>query len=632
MILTLVLFKDMDYIRRRIKRSDLVEEIVFDFEDSKTRVEGDRVFLKIKECTVPLNKSSKITFVKTLNYSSDTSNSTIQKTFDVLSIEDNVVEIENPLINYLYCKEYNEYSFYDKEIDENTPKSFNYIPTGYTNDYNYFILDFENEHYIAENESFNLRVRKSSPWANNGFSYYNTIDDLPAEGKENRLYVVRFVGEEVEEKNVVKYWDNEGKKYMPQAEGSGLSETEINNRLKDLEMPSTATYFYKHYETYIDGKKLQLELDNEYFYEWSYDFNTCKMDVVYTINGEKYDDRIFFKESGSKIILSNNVSANTASEFLNFKIHMNESQGSGLFQETILKSEYVDDVINSAIPDINDFEKNVLKPFINRGGGKISKASRLIFNLHFRDRVENGNVTENWTTDDSKKWNGGDSMVPDKSDLLWYLGFDKDDVYFQKMKLQKSFLRLSFYDSNDPMNQNLLFYSTIFLDTGELFGKYNKLKTQATEGEISGVDSESDVMLIDKDGFDRLDCQFVVTDRYNINKSSEGFYIYLFNKTLPKKAEEPIYMKVEFNHAKYGKTIPFLYFPDKPRDSYLKEVIQGDIKSYFVDMDSYFKDLYIELRVKYNEETRSYMYYLPQTFSGTTTDIIFNLYEPRING
>ena len=43
-----------------------------------------------------------------------------------------------------------------------------------------------------------------------------------------------------------------------------------------------------------------------------------------------------------------------------------------------------------------------------------------------------------------------------QSDLLSYLGFTNDDVKYQKSKLKKSFLRISFYDSDNIGNQNLL--------------------------------------------------------------------------------------------------------------------------------------------------------------------------------
>lgn len=65
-------------------------------------------------------------------------------------------------------------------------------------------------------------------------------------------------------------------------------------------------------------------------------------------------------------------------------------------------------------------------------------------------------------------------MTEYQSDLLSFLGFSNDDVKYQKSKLKKTFLRISFYDSDNIGNQNLLHSSTIFLDSGNLFAKYIK--------------------------------------------------------------------------------------------------------------------------------------------------------------
>lgn len=619
----------MKYTERRVKRNDLTKEILFDFGNENTRVEGDSLFLKIKETSIPVEVGSKITFNKVLHYSADGTEEIIQKSFSVLSVKDGVVEIENPSVNRLWCIDAMEYSMYDKEMDDSATGEFNYLPKDYTTDYNYFVLEFENGHYINVGDKFNLRLRKTSPWAENGFVYCNTDKDLPQEGDEYTVYVVKYEGDDIEIKNIHKIWDVDSKKYTT------VSEERVNELLKDTEKNDFETHFYEHYGMEIDNHKLQIVIPTDDYYDWVYDLTLSKIDVIYNINGKIYDDRIFFKERDNEVILSENVTSTITSNFLRFNVQLSETHGINLFQETILKSEYVDDVIGSAIPEINDYEKTIIKPYIQRGSDKYERATRLIFNLHFRDRMNGDVVSDNWTTDDSKFWNGDYENNIDKSDLLWYLGFDKDDVYYQKMKLQKSFLRLSFYDSDDSMNQNLLFYSTIFMDTGDLFGKYNKLKTSAIDGELNGYDSEKDVMTADVNGFPRLSSQFIVTDKFNNDKSSEGFYIYLFNKTLPKKVAETIYMKVEFNHAKYGKTIPFLYFTDtsnNPSNSIKKTYLITENGGKKIDMKSYFKDLYIEMRVQYDENTRSYMYYLPYNNSGDNSDIIFNLFEPKING
>lgn len=58
------------------------------------------------------------------------------------------------------------------------------------------------------------------------------------------------------------------------------------------------------------------------------------------------------------------------------------------------------------------------------------------------------------------------------SDLVGLLGFTNNDVYYQKSKIGKSFLRFSYYDSIDPQNQTLLATSTVFMDEHSLFKKY----------------------------------------------------------------------------------------------------------------------------------------------------------------
>ena len=97
---------------------------------------------------------------------------------------------------------------------------------------------------------------------------------------------------------------------------------------------------------------------------------------------------------------------------------------------------------------------------------------------------ESGNIKETdyvdfgtWETDDNGYWNNYILRSDHKAleptyknyniygDLLGYLGFTDDDVYYQKDALKKSFLRLSFYDSPNRETQKLLYYYTIYFDT-----------------------------------------------------------------------------------------------------------------------------------------------------------------------
>ena len=337
-----------------------------------------------------------------------------------------------------------------------------------------------------------------------------------------------------------------------------------------------------------------------------------------------------------------------------------------------------------------------------------------------------------------------------QSDLLSYLGFDNNDVKYQKSKLKKSFLRISFYDSDNVGNQNLLHTSTIFLDSGDLFAKYIKnIETEdeykATEaviaqkspeisfpkdsiltsseyekldddnrkkcvinGELLAVtgDSSSDKdkntvydkvgvsvdrepmrkKALDKDndfGDDidelerlRMSSQIVVTDKNSSKRSSEGFYFYTYKTNDNGVYPSDIYMRVEFNHAGYGRVIPFMMPYIRKSEENLKDNSPGyerytatdrkdKIKTFDdicydwseIDIDKgiedkylkddsdigysavrYMKYCHIKWKYRYDKHTQKHIYYLdPDVYgTGVTSDnkhgnnIILNLYEGKI--
>ena len=340
-----------------------------------------------------------------------------------------------------------------------------------------------------------------------------------------------------------------------------------------------------------------------------------------------------------------------------------------------------------------------------------------------------------------------------QSDLLSYLGFDNNDVKYQKSKLKKSFLRISFYDSDNVGNQNLLHTATIFLDSGDLFAKYIKnIETEdeykATEaviaqkspeisfpkdsiltsseyeklddenrkkcvinGELLAVtgDSSSDKekntvydkvgvsvdrepmrkKALDKDsdfGDDidelerlRMSSQIVVTDKNSSKRSSEGFYFYTYKTNDNGVYPSDIYMRVEFNHAGYGRVIPFMMPYIRKSEENLKDNSPGyerytskdsehyktknKIKTFDdicydwseIDIDRknnplkddsdigysavrYMKYCHIKWKYRYDKHTQKHIYYLdPDVYgTGVTSDnkhgnnIILNLYEGKI--
>lgn len=312
-----------------------------------------------------------------------------------------------------------------------------------------------------------------------------------------------------------------------------------------------------------------------------------------------------------------------------------------LYQEenvTNLFTEKVKDAVINDAPVI-DMEKVKFAPYIseyNPEEGKIKEgseisASALTFNLHFRVRKD---LEESWQYDTTSidYWNTvpnylymiSDSKEVNSSDMLYYLGFTDIDVQNQKNKLKKSFLRLTFYDDTNPLTQKLLYYSTIFIDSGEIFGKYVKAKE-----ELRKMNESTDNVVLSSSCLteNRLDCKFVIRDEYYTEKCSEGFNIYYFPNDIieSENMEKTIYMKIEFNHAGFGRTIPMITCGN-PDGS-------GNIGS--LSLKEYRRRLYIKLKLKYING--KYIYVIDEKNScikqneDNNATIVFNLFEPILD-
>ena len=214
------------------------------------------------------------------------------------------------------------------------------------------------------------------------------------------------------------------------------------------------------------------------------------------------------------------------------------------------------------------------------------------------------------------------------SDLIGYLNFTDSDIFYRKKKVSQSFLRFSFYNSNDPIEQKLLFYSTSFLDSTTLYGKYIKQMMFMEENDLfnekknEGINLNAAVVMCSADTVSaRVDTKVVLTNEYDRTKSSEGFNIYLFSddKNLNlENSEKTIYMKVEFNHAGNGKTIPLIMWPKDKNGVYTA-----------LTVDNFIENLYIPIKLTYIDG--KYVYYIPGAKNNDNGNIDLILFEPKLD-
>lgn len=391
-------------------------------------------------------------------------------------------------------------------------------------------------------------------------------------------------------------------------------------------------------------------------------------------------------------------------------------------QEELLRDNYVEEEINKAIPDIINMEKNAYIPVIKVSDEEYVRVEEIEINLHFRERngtdwlvVEKGfwngypaaedgspEVDKGYEEGTVEYQNSGEEQYRERqSDLLGFLGFSNSDVRYQKSALKKSFIRMLWYDSNRQGGNNLLCTSTVFMDSGTLYGKlvkhtdgvYRKPVYDNETGEylemrnVTGitVDTEpvyytkndgTDVGLLpnedntDDGSFDysaykrddsidndfvekrRLSSRITIKDKYNEKASSEGFYVYLFAQDDPHLQHKDLYMRVEFNHAGFGRTLPFMRpnhidpsTLENGKSMRIEEIFQdkdfvdneADEKIYGYPLDLFYLHSYIQFKYGYCKQLGQYVYYLAYDNNGDELSvdlenrkIILNLWEAKV--
>ena len=356
--------------------------------------------------------------------------------------------------------------------------------------------------------------------------------------------------------------------------------------------------------------------------------------------------------------------------FFDLVIPASDDYAVDMFRNELLNERFIEQEKKAAVNSIIDYERVQFAPmYLDENG--FHQVTKITFKLHFRERpYEEVEGIErdygDFETSDSYYWNTAKMeyyedkdeikfsiYYPQDSDYMNDIGFTDNDIYYQKKKIKNTFLRISCYDTRYRSTQSLLGYSTISLDSGRCYKRYIEY-------------------LKEPKNYDKPRVEFECVSKYSKEMSSDGFYIYAYPTIVDGAIPTNAYIKVEFNHAKYGKTIPLSfptyydtsdkghilgdpimpwddsgftkYFPVnyRKRENELGDYgMTGDTSNIVdIDMARAFKDTYIKIRLKYDIDTNQYIWYIVNE-DGLTPKGIVNpengemtiiMWEPRLNG
>lgn len=294
------------------------------------------------------------------------------------------------------------------------------------------------------------------------------------------------------------------------------------------------------------------------------------------------------------------VSFHTVKNEIDINLNINENYDVSLLKNEYYNNFYVNEKINENINNVVDMEKQIFIPRLYNINTK-KHNNGLINDINFKINVRKR--PKGWsTTELSNEWYSGSSETGNTN--ITDIGFDEEDIKYQKSSLRKSFLRISFYDTPNRGNQKLLYYSTVFLDVNKIFNDY------FTKGYIS-------------------DLEFNIKNSFNNTACSEGYYLYLFPKWGKTNIPTEIYMKIEFNHAKFGKTVSLVL----PSNDDFKNGYIGINDENGEGINKLFNDLYIKVNTMYDSESNKYIWFIPndKVNDNTNKAITMTLYEPIVN-
>lgn len=174
----------------------------------------------------------------------------------------------------------------------------------------------------------------------------------------------------------------------------------------------------------------------------------------------------------------------------------------------LIQRVFVDTEVENAINKILDYDRVRFMPLTKND----NPANKITYDLTFESNVNN--------------YDG--------------IGFEYDDLKFRKNSFTNSHLKLLFFDSDDPMTQNLVGYTTLYCrltqndllsgTTGTLLGLPKPLNTIPINFAVENP-------IVNKRGF------------------AEGYHVYYYKDSLNINESKYLYIRGVFNNAKTGKSV-----------------------------------------------------------------------------
>ena len=435
---------------------------------------------------------------------------------------------------------------------------------------------------------------------------------------------------------------------------------------------------------YDVNKSLRLEnlqSVNSYTLKWVFDENypgIAELNNVLHLKGKSgvtlYRDQFIFQENSESDVYNDNVELPVLSIVkpkMVIPIPISTKDDVTLMKEMNINTFFVENGIKNAVNPITEMEKRVYVPVLVHKNAPFTDIIKINFNIHLREHSG-----DNWTVKESDNWNNiklyndydGDTFFPytnnsNQPDLLACLGFTNKDVKYQKNVLKKSFLRLSYFDSMNEADQHLLGYSSIYFDTAKLYSKYMYTHNMPIYicKDIKDEDDEYQLMTGGRVAYEvkkkalskyitikddetiekyRISSQISVESKWSSSRTSEGFYLYLWKDNDNGIVPSDLYIKIELNHAGFGRTIPFMFPYDENLNKFKtmfdiqNDWEQEDANGHIgYDINKYKKYSYLKFKYVYDKDNGRYVYYLdPDRYGYINNNILsINLYEARIS-